>query len=201
MSAYNKLHSLWVLTHRSSLGKSICEEELNCTLQVPCETRWNSKFDAIYKTSKPEIQPKLNPLIERLKNELTNRTASHLQVIPSSEFFVLVEYLRTMGPIARALNVLQGEINCSQGFILPVIISMNHHITQLDNSTNTARDFKATMLKIINKRLGNYLKFSDENNDLILAAVTIPAFKANFIENDNYFEYAKRLLITELNWT
>lgn len=177
MSAYNRLHSLWVLTHRSSLGKSICKEELNCTLQVPCETRWNSKFNAIYKISKPEIQPKLNPLIERLKNELTNRTASHLQVISSSEFFVLDEYLRTMGPIARALDVLQGKINCSQGFILPVIISMNHHISQLDNSTNTsrstARDFKATMLKIINKRLGYYLKFSDENNDLILAAVTI----------------------------
>lgn len=42
VATVNKLHTLWVLTHRSSHAKSKCKEILGKCLLVPCETRWNS---------------------------------------------------------------------------------------------------------------------------------------------------------------
>lgn len=64
MNAMNKLHALWVYTHRSSEAKAICQEVIGCCLLWPCETRWNGKYDAIHKAMKPEIRPKINFLIQ-----------------------------------------------------------------------------------------------------------------------------------------
>lgn len=47
INSYNKLHALWVFTHRSSHARTICQKILGCLLLVPCETRWNSKYYAI----------------------------------------------------------------------------------------------------------------------------------------------------------
>lgn len=63
VSAYSKIHSIWVLTHRSSNAKYICKAVLGRALEVPCETRWNSKSDALSKVIDPQVQPKINSLV------------------------------------------------------------------------------------------------------------------------------------------
>lgn len=123
---YNKLHSLWSTTSRSSLAKTITKEVLGCQLTIPVETRWNSKFDSImkvYKILKPGDnigQNKINLLIKRLRTELNS--AAHLQLIERSDFVVMEKYIKVMEPVACALDILQGEFNCSQGYILPVFV-------------------------------------------------------------------------------
>lgn len=52
VTAVSKLHASWVLTARSSAAKKICFDITGYTLQVPCVTRWNSKFDSIEKSLK-----------------------------------------------------------------------------------------------------------------------------------------------------
>lgn len=52
-------------------------------------------------------------------------------------------------------------------------------------------------IQVINKRFPTIFKFSSENSDFILAALSIPAIKSDFIEEDLDFTIAKQLLIEE----
>lgn len=168
-SMYNKLHSLWNTTNRSSRGKTIAKENLGCVLKVPCETRWNAKFDSIKKIN--EIVQRetnfdkngVNILIRRLKNEL--QSANHLQTLEKTDILIIEKYINVMTPVACALDILQGEFNCSQGLILPVILSMKHRIQIIDDTSHVGQDFKRTMLKV-SYTLSNF-KFQIGDNYII----------------------------------
>lgn len=157
-NTFDTLHSLWVITRNSSRAKAICKEILGEILKFPCETRWNSKFDCIKQCNKPEIQSKLNKLIEKLKLDLNSNSAKQLKVLTTNNFSVMQQYEKVLGPVARALDILQGELNNSQGDILPVLLSMKTHISRLIDSNNIVRDFKATILKLIDTRFGSYFE-------------------------------------------
>lgn len=154
---YNKLNALWHTTNRSSFAKTICQNELGCLLKIPCETRWNSKFDSIKKAFEickgdfHNERNKLNILIRRLKTEL--KSANHLQTLEQSDYYVMDNYIKVMQPVACALDTLQGEYNCSQGMILPVISSMKFRISSLEENCNIITDFKRTMLLV---SIGHY---------------------------------------------
>lgn len=148
---YNKLNALWRTTNRSSYAKSICEKELGCVLKTPCETRWNSRFDSIKKIFDIEVgeRNKINSLVRRLKSELA--ASSHLSLLDQNDISVMENYIKVMQPIACALDTLQGEYNCSQGFILPVLFSMKHRVEMTEGSFNILMDFKRGMLLVCSK--------------------------------------------------
>lgn len=151
---YEKLNSLWHLTNRSCRAKTICKDVLGCKLNVPCATRWNSKFDSIKKffdiikrdENVPLERNPINMLIRRLMSEL--KSASHLQRIESYDVLVMEKYIKVMQPVAQALDTLQGEKNCSQGLIVPVLRSMNLYIEELTFTSNFGKDFQETMLQV-----------------------------------------------------
>lgn len=194
-TALSKLHSLWVLTHRSSRAKTICKNILGVCLLVPCETRWNSQFDAVKKCLSSEIQPNINKLIETLKREIDS--ATNLTILGQNDFIVLTNYLKVMSPVAKSLDKLQGEVNNSQGLILPVLKSMKYHVEQLDESSNITKDFRASMLKAIHQRFSHYYEFNTSTKDLILASATLPPVKNIFVSSDDEQIYVKNLLIAE----
>lgn len=193
----SKLHVLWVLTHRSSKAKTICKEVLGQILKVPSETRWNSRFDAVKMCSKPEIQKNLNKLIQQIKTDLSCASAGNLQFLTANDFAVIEQYIKVTEPVALSLDIMQKEYNSSQGFIMPILFSMKHRITQTAESTNIARDFKASMLNAINNRFMEYFTFKNSNKDLILSAITLPRVKTTFIAEDDDIIFAKNLLISE----
>lgn len=193
----SKLHTLWVLTHRSSRAKSIANEILGRCLKVPSDTRWNSKFDAIKMCDGTEVKAKLNKLIDRLKTELSCRSAQSLQTLTKNDFTVISQYISVMEPVAQALDTMQKEFNSSQGYIVPVLTSMKLRINQICDTSALANDFKTAMLKAIDFRFRNYFLFEDFNVDLLLAAVTIPRIKINFIQHDDNIIYVKNQLISE----
>lgn len=96
---YERLNSLWHLTNRSCRAKTICKDVLGCKLNVPCATRWNSKFDSIKKVfdiikRDDNVSLDRNPiniLIRRLKSEL--KSASHLQRIDSHDVLIMEKYI------------------------------------------------------------------------------------------------------------
>lgn len=196
IAALNKLHQLWVLTHRSSRAKTICKDILGKCLLIPCETRWNSIYDAVKRCNEPEIQPKLNKLIETLQKENVG-TAKNMQLLTIHDFTVITNYLKVMESVAISLDKMQAEFNGCQGIIIPILLSMKHHVSQLSESSNIIRDFKSCMLSVINDRFGDYLSFNEVDKDLILASVTLPQFKTNFIASDDDTIFAKNLLISE----
>lgn len=179
ISAINKLHAQWVFTHRSSNAKSICKEVLGCILKIPCMTRWNSKFDAISHTCRNDIEPKINTLIRRLSIETK---ASHLSMLIPSDWAISHEYIKVMKPIAVSLDRLQGDKTASQGYIAPTLRAMKFHIAALEGPTLLTM-FKKAALDVIQKRFARYLEISHQSKDIILAAVSLPIFKTNFIEN------------------
>lgn len=180
IQAKSKLHALWVFVHRSAHAKTLCKEYLGCVLDVPSVTRWNSEFDAVAKGCRDDIKPKINPLIERIKMEI--KRAAHMQTLSSMDWAVLEQYITVMKPIAVTLDKLQGEADGSQGFIIPSLISMLYHINAV-NGSNLLMVFKKTALDVIKKRFDRYLGVNNVNSDLVLASVTTPKFKVDFIQN------------------
>lgn len=193
----SKLHTLWVLTHRSSRAKSMCQEILGRCLKVPCETRWNSRFDAVKVCMEPDVQKKLNTLIQKLKDTLTTcETAKNLQMLTKNDIFVLTMYIKVLEPVAQSLDVMQREASSHQGLIIPVLLSMKHRVQGVDETSNTSKEFKNAMLKGIEARMQKYIDF-DANDDLLLASLSLPRIKSTFIEKDDDIIRAKRLLINE----
>lgn len=180
ISAISKLHSLWVCTHRSSEAKRISDEVIGCRFPLPNETRWNALYDAIEKSSQKDIKPKINFLIQRLVSEAKK---NHLQTLTNNDWCVLTEYLKVMRPVAGSLDRLQAEQNGSQGFILPTLISMKHHISKVDGNA-IAVQFRKTMLEVLSNRFDRHIEVSERNKDLVLAAVSLPRFKNYFLESE-----------------
>lgn len=193
----SKLHSLFVLTHRSSRAKTICKAVLGCCLKIPCKTRWNSTYDAVSLCTKKEIQKNLNALILELKREIKCQSAQHLSTLVNTDFAVINQYVSVMEPVAIALDIMQGEEKGSQSFIMPVLLSMKHRITHLPEPSTISRDFKCAMLASVNNRFKKNFQFESMNKDLLLSAVTIPQFKGDFIEDDENIIFVKNLLICE----
>lgn len=191
MTSLNKLHALWVFTHRSSYAKTLCKEIIDCCLDVPCPTRWNGTFDAVAKCLRPEIKAKINILIDRIKLEI--KRAVHLRTLTAVDWAVLEQYIAVMTPIATSLDRLQGEKNASQGFIIPTLISMKYRISTLDGS-NLLKIFKKTALDAIGARFDRYYGVNEANRDLILASLSIPQFKTTFIENSADERKARAIL-------
>lgn len=51
--------------------------------------------------------------------------------------------------------------------------------------------------QVIKDKFPDLSEFNSKNKDFILSAITIPAIKADFIEDDNDYSFAKQLLISE----
>lgn len=107
-ASVNKANCLWTTTHRSSRAKTLCSEMLDCLLQFPCVTRWNSRYDALAKLCEPKVKTNVNKLIEKLKLELVCG-AAHLQSLTNADWIVLNEYVRVMKPIAKSLLTILNE--------------------------------------------------------------------------------------------
>lgn len=197
IQTFERLHTLWILTRTSCRAKTICKTILGKVLKSPCETRWNSRFDVVKMCSLPEIRNNLNTLIQKLKSELSCASAQNLQTLSSIDFLVIDQYVKVLEPVAIALDSMQKELNGSQGYIMPVLISMRHRISRIEEDSDIGRDFKKAMLSAINKRFENYFVFGDSNRDLLLAALTLPRVRTNFIAEDEDIIYAKNLLISE----
>lgn len=190
--AANKLHSLWVFTHRSAYAKTLCKEGLGCILQVPCVTRWNSKYDAVSKACREDIKPKINVLISTIKEKIAR--AAHLQALTVMDWAILEQYIAVMKPIAISLDRLQGDKTCCQGFIVPTLMSMRYRISILDGSS-LLQVFKTTALNVIDKRFGRYMGVNDVNRELILASVSHPQFKTTFLEDSDHKRRARDMLL------
>lgn len=196
-NTFDTLHTLWSIIRNSARAKVICKDVLGVVLKFPCETRWNSRFDCVKQCNKAEIQSKLNELIVNLKSELNSSTSKQLKLLSTHNICVIQQYERVLEPVARSLDILQGDRTCHQGDIFPVLLSMKTHIARLTDSNNIIRDFKATLLKLIDVRFSSYFKYDASNKDFILAAVSLPRYKTSFIQNDEDKIFVKNLLISE----
>lgn len=91
-----KLQSIWVFPRRSSHAKTLSKEILGCSLTIPVETRWNSKYDSVKKVLSLQtlfvIQSNMNNYIHALKTNIT--AAQHLQTLEKEDWGVISIYIK-----------------------------------------------------------------------------------------------------------
>lgn len=193
MSTMNKLQSIWVFPRKSAQAKTYSKDILGCSLLIPCATRWNSKYDAICKIFNLGLD-KMNAYIDSLKKNL--KTAAHLSNLDKEDWIMISIYVKIMKPIAVSLDRLQGEKDCSQGFVSPTLFTMKYHVKMLDGGS-VLKSCRDVMLSIIEKRFHAYFKIGYTNKEFLLAAVSMPRFKTDFIERDVDVEIVTDLLFSE----
>lgn len=170
-----KCDALWNLTNRSTKAADAAFQILGYRFSRPCATRWNSHYDAI--TLVLKAGDKLNTVCKQLGVPL---------YLPQHVSF-LREYAALMGPVAQAVDVLQGEKNCYLGYVIPTISRLMEKL----NAANAGitQPLQAALLSGLKKRFTELLS----NPELIMATITHPKFKMSYIPAESHATYLLRL--------
>lgn len=105
-----KTSAIWNLTSRSTKAADAAFQIVGNRFLVPCVTRWNSYYDAIKKIVSCD-ERKLTDVCKALE----------LPPLIHTEVAFLKEYVSVMAPVAAALDILQGEQQCSLWYVLPTL--------------------------------------------------------------------------------
>lgn len=203
-SAYEKLKSFWNLSRKSSVAKEIIEKTCDRSFPYPNNTRWNGKFDCIEvaNDNSKNINIAIDEINKEAKKHTSNRRAAKtLEKLTPADWRCLRDYTIVLRPVSIALDILQGEKRACQGYVMPSLFSIVAHLRNIANNDGYVSEYGRVMhrcmMKCLERRFGHMLKFDEENNDLILAAVLHPNFKLSWIEKESDKEYAQSLLINK----
>ncbi|XP_075309263.1 uncharacterized protein LOC142370722 [Odontesthes bonariensis] len=172
-SAFSKCWGLWNKSSRSTTAAEVIEK--NCKLQLlrPNATRWNSLFlavERIIRITREQGEGAITAVCSALK----------IAMFTPVELAFLAEYMKTMAPVAKALDVLQGETYVQMGWLVPTITILKNKLQNLRLSTKFCRPLIDALLKGLEKRFEHILT----EPELIAAAILVPKFKTSWTSND-----------------
>lgn len=161
----SKASAVWNIVNRSTKAADAAFDILGFRLLVPCVTRWNSYYDATKKIISAESK-----LVELCK-------AVGLPPFVQTEITFLKEYVEVMAPLAASLDILQGDQQCSLGFVLPTLTILKRKLMKV--AVKHTKSLRDCLIQGIDNRFGSI--FSDR--EFLLAAVTHAKFKLTWIED------------------
>lgn len=187
VSVFSKLHHFWNKTKRSALLKEQIKEKFGIQLPIPVKTRWNSLFDAT----------KVITSLNRAKIKgLASFALRERGAINEKEWTFLDEYVKLLEPVAQALDILQGDKTVTLGDVLPTLIVVQMRLRSFTD-LNCAENVRIGLLSNLKKRF----PFLDLENmtsvPYVLATVSQPKFKLDWIADANDAEKIKKLFIAE----
>lgn len=169
-NALAKCNALWKMAGRPKTNEVI-QRVLKHTLSYPSVTRWNSMYDSIVQIVNSRSQ--LNNLFEEL--------GIQNQMFKESELDYLSDYCKVLEPLARAIDILQGDQNTFFGYLLPCLGSLHKKLTRIQieiDHKNIIRPLLDACVSGLLKRFAVYFDFSStEAKEAVIAAVTLPQFK------------------------
>ena len=101
----------------------------------------------------------------------------------------LREYTTLMGPVAKALDVLQGEKNCYFGYVIPTVVTLREKLNASSPALHVTQPLKNALLNGIEKQFSDYMS----NPDCIMATITHPKFKLSYLPPALHGAYMLRL--------
>ena len=187
---FSKLNSLLKKQNYSAQKSDIIREFFNGHLFViPGDTRWNGTYlsvkDFFKKIDEKTDENIINELMEKLE----------LTCFKKRELEFGREFLKVMAPIARAIEEFQRDHNTGLGLVLPTLVSVKF---RLDKIKAEKLKFCEILIKVIlegmEKRFENLFK----NSYFVLAAISTPSLKLNWILDQESRNIAKDLLKKEV---
>ncbi|KAL7868750.1 hypothetical protein SRHO_G00101340 [Serrasalmus rhombeus] len=173
-STFAKCSSLWNKSSRSTTASEVIEDHCKLQFLRPVATRWNSLFSAverIVRITREQGEGALAAVCSELD------TPKFTPV----ELAFLAEYAKTMSPVAKALDVLQGETSVQMGWLVPTITLLRTKLQQLNIASKFCEPLIAALLSGLEKRFGEMLT----DPELIAAAILVPKFKTCWTSDEN----------------
>uniref|UniRef100_A0A3Q3KEC4 BED-type domain-containing protein n=1 Tax=Monopterus albus TaxID=43700 RepID=A0A3Q3KEC4_MONAL len=149
-STFAKCSSLWTKSSRSITASEVIEEHCKLQLIRPVATRWNSFFSAVER------------IVRITREQGEGALAAVCSELDTPKFTpvelgFLAEYVKTMSPVARALDVLQGETSVQMGWLVPTITLLKTKLQHLHSASRFCEPLIAALLSGLEKRFGEML--------------------------------------------
>ncbi|KAG9266014.1 hypothetical protein AMEX_G20505 [Astyanax mexicanus] len=173
-STFAKCSSLWNKSSRSTTASEVIEDHCKLQLIRPVATRWNSLFSAVERIVRI-TREQGDGALAAVCNELDTPKFTPV------ELAFLAEYAKTMSPVAKALDVLQGETSVQMGWLIPTITLLKTKLQQLRLTTKFCEPLIDALLSGLEKRFREMLA----DPELIAAAILVPKFKTCWTSDEN----------------
>jgi hypothetical protein len=96
-----------------------------------------------------------------------------------NELAFIKEYCCVMQPLANALDILQAELKCFFGYILPTLTSLRCKLTAMKPNLKIAVPLVDAILDGLNSRFEGF----ETRADALLSTVTLPQFRLRWLED------------------
>ncbi len=174
-STFAKLQAVWNLYNRSPKFADFFKAKFQSEkkgLLTPNATRWNSTYDAIkrFKEYLMQDQQAMEALL----------TEAKVKPLSQAEITFINEFLKVMGPVAEALDYLQGEKFMYLGYLVPTIKSLMRLLGERHDQVLTCKPLARALLKGVRERFSSQL----EDKQMIVAAIYLPVFKLDWLHAD-----------------
>ncbi|KAL4083723.1 hypothetical protein QTP88_029039 [Uroleucon formosanum] len=177
---FGKCQALFNKQNQSTQYADQIKNVLGRYLITPNATRWNSFYDAI-----KCIVSNLNKI-----DEVFSITSLQPFSRPRETLF-LIEYCKVMQPIAKSLDILQGDKHVSLGYLLPTLTAINKSLKSL-SSLNYCTPLINALQKGIEKRFQRYMSSSTCQ----ISSALIPKFKLNWASSEEKISIKEKLVET-----
>ncbi|KAL4154050.1 hypothetical protein QTP88_001883 [Uroleucon formosanum] len=177
---FGKCQALFNKQNQSKQYADQIKNVLSRYLITPNATRWNSFYDAI-----KCIVSNLNKI-----DEVFSITSLQPFTRPR-ETLILIEYCKVMQPIAKSLDILQGDKHVSLGYLLPTLTAINKSLKSL-SSLNYCTPLINALQKGIEKRFQRYMSSSTCQ----ISSALIPKFKLNWASSEEKISIKEKLVET-----
>lgn len=97
-----------------------------------------------------------------------------------AEIAFLAEYVKTMSPFAKAVDVLQGEASVQMGWLVPTITLLKTKLQNLRLSSKFCVPLVDALQAGLERRFGQMLA----DPELIAAAILVPKFRTCWTSDD-----------------
>ncbi len=180
---FGQVQGLWNFQARSNQKSDDILELIGSKFIIPNETRWNSHFDALV-----DIQKKIDKNPEGMWKVLERMPG--LRRFRDVELEFLKEYITVMTPIAQGLDKLQGDQDMSLGYLLPTITSIKKKLNRISSNLRHCQPLLDSILTGLSTRFDHLY----DDDDFLLATVTVPMFKTMWTEDAEIKSRSARLL-------
>ncbi|KAI4893335.1 hypothetical protein NFI96_005520 [Prochilodus magdalenae] len=100
-----------------------------------------------------------------------------------------------VSPVAKALDVLQGETSVQMGWLVPTITLLRTKLQQLKVASRFCEPLIAALLSGLEKRFGKMLA----DPELIAAAILVPKFKTCWTSDENILKLGLDYILSHLD--